>query len=48
MTYNQVKLGPTAEVFRTTVHRMLDEGVIDEARIDKSFQRVMRLKGLAG
>jgi beta-N-acetylhexosaminidase len=37
-----------ADTFRTTVHRMLDAGVIDEARIDQSFQRVMRLKGLAG
>lgn len=39
--------GTIAERFVTTVRRMLDQGVIDEARIDQSFQRVLRLKGLA-
>lgn len=39
--------GTIAERFVTTVMRMLDEGVIDEARIDRSYQRVLRLKGLA-
>lgn len=39
--------GTIAETFVTTVMRMLDEGVIDEARIDRSYQRVLRLKGLA-
>ena len=48
VTYDQLPAGPTAEVFRTTVHQMLDEGLIDEARIDQSYRRVMRLKGLAG
>ena len=48
VTHDQLKSGPVADTFRTTVHRMLDAGVIDEARIDQSFQRVMRLKGLAG
>jgi beta-N-acetylhexosaminidase len=39
--------GTIAERFATTVKRMLDQGVIDEARIDQSYQRVLRLKGLA-
>lgn len=39
--------GTIAERFVTTVKRMLDQGVIDEARIDQSYQRVLRLKGLA-
>ncbi|MBP8291254.1 MAG: glycoside hydrolase family 3 protein [Caldilineaceae bacterium] len=48
VTHDQLKSGPVADTFRTTVHRMLDAGVIDEARIDQSFRRVMQLKGLAG
>ncbi len=48
VTTDRVQSGPVADLFRTTVHRMLDAGAIDEARIDQSFQRVMRLKGLAG
>ena len=48
VTYDQLPAGPTADVFRTTVHQMLDEGLIDEARIDQSYRRVMQLKGLAG
>lgn len=39
--------GPVADRFFNTVHRMLDEGVIDEERIEQSFQRIMRYKGLA-
>lgn len=39
--------GTIAERFVTTIKRMLDQGVIDEARIDQSYQRVLRLKGLA-
>ncbi len=39
--------GTIADRFVTTVKRMLDAGVIDEARIEQSYQRVMRLKGLA-
>ena len=39
--------GTIAERFVTTVKRLLDTGVIDEARIDQSYQRVLRLKGLA-
>lgn len=44
---NLTYAGAIAERFVTTVRRMLDQGVIDEARIDQSYQRVLRLKGLA-
>ncbi|MBE2236705.1 MAG: glycoside hydrolase family 3 [Caldilineaceae bacterium] len=39
--------GTIADRFVTTVKRLLDAGVIDEARIERSYARVMRLKGLA-
>ena len=39
--------GTIADRFVATVMRLLDEGVIDAARIDQSYQRVARLKGLA-
>jgi beta-N-acetylhexosaminidase len=39
--------GTVADRFAAAVHRLLDEGVIDAERIDRSFQRIMRLKGLA-
>ena len=39
--------GAVSDRFVTTVMRLLDEGVIDAARIDQSYRRVMRLKGLA-
>lgn len=39
--------GTIAERFVATVKRLLDAGVIDEARIDQSYARVIRLKGLA-
>ena len=48
ITVDRLQSGPVADMFRTTIHRMLDEGVIDEARVEQSYQRVMRLKGLAG
>ena len=40
--------GTVADRFITTVHRMLDEGIITEERIDQSFRRIARLKGLTG
>lgn len=43
MTYS----GVVSDRFVATVMRLLEEGVIDEARIDASYQRVLRLKGLA-
>lgn len=39
--------GTVADRFISTVYRLLDEGTITEERIDQSFRRVMRLKGLA-
>lgn len=39
--------GPVADRFIATVHKMLEEGTIGEERIEQSFQRIMRLKGLA-
>lgn len=39
--------GPVADRFYKTVHRMLDEGLIGEDRIEQSYQRIMRFKGLA-
>ena len=39
--------GTIADRFITTVHKMLDNGTIGEERIEQSFQRIMRLKGLA-
>lgn len=38
--------GVVADSFISTVKRMLDAGTIDEARIDQSYRRLMRLKGL--
>jgi beta-N-acetylhexosaminidase len=43
MTYS----GVVSDRFVDAVLRLLDEGVIDEARINASYRRVMRLKGLA-
>jgi beta-N-acetylhexosaminidase len=39
--------GTVADRFINTVRRMLEQGTIDENRIEQSFQRIMRLKGLA-
>jgi beta-N-acetylhexosaminidase len=39
--------GTVADRFISTVHQMLEKGVIGEERIEQSFQRIMRLKGLA-
>ena len=39
--------GTVADRFIKTVYRLLEEGTITEERIDQSFRRVMRLKGLA-
>ena len=39
--------GTVADRFITTVHRMLDAGSITEERIDQSFRRIARLKGIA-
>ena len=39
--------GTIADRFISTVHKMLESGVIGEERIEQSFQRIMRLKGLA-
>ncbi len=39
--------GTVTNRFINTVRRMLDEGTIGEDRIEQSFQRIMRLKGLA-
>ncbi|MFO7635511.1 MAG: glycoside hydrolase family 3 N-terminal domain-containing protein, partial [Caldilinea sp.] len=44
---NTTRSGVISDRFVTTMMRLLDEGVIDEARIDASYQRVLRLKGLA-
>jgi beta-N-acetylhexosaminidase len=38
--------GTVADRFAGTVHRMLEACVIGEERIEQSFQRIMRLKGL--
>ena len=38
--------GTIPDRFITTVHRLLEKGVITEERINQSFQRIMRLKGL--
>lgn len=39
--------GAISDRFVATVMRLLDDGVIDAARIEQSYQRVARLKGLA-
>ena len=39
--------GSIADRFIATVHKMLDNGTIGEDRIEQSFQRIMRLKGIA-
>ncbi len=39
--------GTIADRFFTTVNRLLDKGVLSEERIDQSYRRIMRLKGLA-
>ncbi len=44
---NLTYAGAISDRFVATVMRLLDEGVIDAARIDQSYQRVARLKGLA-
>lgn len=45
---NLIYQGTAAQVFLKTVHRMLEAGSITEARIDESYRRVARLKGLEG
>ena len=47
VTNELTNAGPVADRFFKTVHRMLDEGTIGEDRIEQSFQRIMRFKGLA-
>jgi len=44
---NMTYAGAVADRFATTVMRLLDEGVIDEARIEQSYRRILKLKGLA-
>ncbi|MCS6826966.1 MAG: glycoside hydrolase family 3 [Caldilinea sp.] len=44
---NVTYVGAVSERFVATVMRMLDEGVIDEARIEQSYRRILKLKGLA-
>lgn len=44
---NMTYAGAVADRFTTTVMRLLDEGVIDEARIEQSYRRILKLKGLA-
>ena len=44
---NMTYAGVVADRFTTTVIRLLDEGVIDEARIEQSYRRILKLKGLA-
>ena len=39
--------GTIADRFFTTVNRLLDKGVLTEERIDQSYRRIMRMKGLA-
>ncbi len=39
--------GTVADRFSSTLHRMLEAGTINEERIEQSFQRIIRLKGLA-
>jgi beta-N-acetylhexosaminidase len=38
--------GDVAERFFATVYRMLDAGAITEARIERSYRRILQLKGL--
>jgi beta-N-acetylhexosaminidase len=38
--------GTVADRFVSTVHKMLDAGTISADRIEQSFQRIMRLKGI--
>jgi beta-N-acetylhexosaminidase len=47
VTNELTNAGPVADRFFKTVHRMLDEGTIGEERIEQSYQRIMRFKGLA-
>lgn len=44
---NTTYSGTIADRFVTTILRLLDEGILTEARIDQSYRRVLRLKGLA-
>ncbi|GIV69664.1 glycoside hydrolase family 3 protein [Caldilinea sp.] len=44
---NMTYAGAVADRFATTVMRLLDEEVIDEARIEQSYRRILKLKGLA-
>ena len=43
---NTTYSGDVAERFFATVYRMLDAGIISEARIERSYRRILQLKGL--
>lgn len=43
---NLVYEGTAAQIFLTTVRRMLEAGTLTEARIDASYRRIARLKGM--
>ena len=36
--------GRAAERAANAIHQLLDDGIIDESRIDASYRRIMRLK----
>ena len=40
--------GTAADTFLATVHAMLDAGTLTEARIDASYRRIARMKGIEG
>lgn len=44
---NVTYTGTVSDRFVTTVMRLLEEQVIDEARIEQSYRRILKLKGLA-
>ncbi|WP_287960482.1 glycoside hydrolase family 3 protein [Caldilinea sp.] len=44
---NVTYTGTISDRFMTTVMRLLEEQVIDEARIEQSYRRILKLKGLA-
>lgn len=46
-TNNITYAGTISDRFVATVMRLLDEQVIDEARIEQSYRRILKLKGLA-
>jgi beta-N-acetylhexosaminidase len=45
---NLIYQGTAAEMFLKTVYRMLETGTITETRIDASYRRIARLKGIDG